>query len=115
MKSNKKLRVAVYGSAKTSKENIAVAQELGEWLAGLDCFLITGATTGISEAVVKGFNNKDSVGYSPTRNEIEAKRFADCFTVGLDFARSSFNFNSTAKYFLNRKASEAFPAIDITK
>jgi uncharacterized protein (TIGR00725 family) len=67
------IKVAIYGSAKTEKE--ALAFELGMNLSRCNISLITGAATGISEAVAIGFNCKDSIGYSPTRNQEEIIEF----------------------------------------
>lgn len=70
------MKVAVYGSAKPNSKNTKLAFLLGQLLAKKRHILITGAASGISAAAARGFNHKNSIGYSPTKDTKDAENFS---------------------------------------
>ena len=70
-----KHRIGIIGSAEgnINEKLTAKARDIGREIARYDCFLLTGATTGLSYEAVKGAKEMGgfTIGFSPASNEKE--------------------------------------------
>ena len=85
------MNIAIVGGHKCSKENQAIAHELGKLIAQEGWNLICGGTSGIMEAACQGAqeNKGRTIGILPSYNGEEANPYLDVkIPTGLGYARN---------------------------